>query len=544
MDEAELIDVLLANRGITSTTRAEFLTPSYDNLADPFLLIDMQKAVDRLEKAWQKQESILIYGDYDSDGVTSAALLMTALEKMGFSEITYHLPDRFSEGYGMNCQAIQTLNPKPDLIITVDCGSLNHAEIALANELGIDVIVTDHHALGKTMPAAVAVINPNRLESQYPNRSLAGVGVAFSLVRALQAKLKSWPLGQEKWLLDLVAIGTIADLVPLIGENRILVKYGLLVLAKTRHLGLKYLLSSAKLSTDNIKTDTVAFGIAPRFNAAGRIETSDLALQILRASNTEAARRAVERIEYLNQKRRALQDKIFAEASEQADKNQESVLILSGRDWHEGVIGIVASKIMETYTRPTFILQDKGDYLKGSARSFGDFSIAQAIAAVADLLETGGGHKAAGGVKLKKSNLGEFRRRIYEFYAEQNLTNQLAALKPKVDVILPDLSLLTVNFYHQMEQLEPFGVGNPEPIFAVNNLRVQKVQKMGQNSQHLKLFLSDDLGKEMALVGFNIAEKYRLVTENDVVDVIFNLTLNVWQGKSNVEGRILEIIKK
>lgn len=541
MKQADLVDLLLANRGIGVDERAVFFQPKYEDLADPYLMSDMDKAIKRLVQAYKNQERILIYGDYDSDGISSTALLLTALKALGFTKLDHRLPDRFSEGYGMNKKVIASFKPRPNLIVTVDCGSLNHQEVDFANSLGIDVIITDHHSLKPDLPAAVAVINPNRVDSNYPNRSLAGVGVAFCLTRALQSELGTWPQGQEKWLLDLVAIGTIADLMPLVGENRILVKYGLMVLAKSRRQGLKQLLAAAKLENSIIKTETVSFGLAPRFNAAGRIENSDLALEILLAKDQASARQKVERLEYLNQKRRALQDKIFLEASEQAEVSSDEVLILSGKDWHEGVVGIVASKIMEKYAKPTFILQNQGDVFKGSGRSFGDFSIAQLLQASADILEAGGGHKAAGGLKLKATNLTEFKVRAQKFYRSQKLSQQAVFLQPKIEASLKNFELLNFDFYQILQQFEPFGVANPEPIFEVSNLRVRSLQYLGERRQHLKLQLLDELGLSMTFLGFNQGEKYADLEEGQQISVIFNLTLNTWQGRNNLEGRLVAL---
>ncbi len=541
MTELDLLDLLLVNRGIDLSQRASFLNPSYSELDDPFELADMKVAVDRLKSAYDKDENILIYGDYDSDGITSTALLLDALKSLGFNNVEYRLPNRFYEGYGLNKTVIEHLLPKPDVIVTVDCGSMNHVEIESANKLGIDVIVTDHHSVSDDLPEAIAVVNPNRPDSKYKNRSLSGVGVAFNLAVALQRELNTLPLGQEKWLLDLVAIGTIADLVPLNSENRILAKYGLMVLSKTRRLGLKYLMSTAGFAVNDIKSDTVAFGIAPRFNAAGRLESAELALDILLAETESEAKSSVERLEYLNQKRKALQNKIIDEATKQAELSDDAVLVLTGKNWHEGVVGIVASKIMETFSRPAFVLHDDGEFLKGSARSFGEFSIAEAIHANADLLESGGGHAAAGGVKLKKENLDEFTKQINKLYKSKKLKDQLRFLEAKVDIDLPDLSLLNKKFYDLMSQMEPFGVGNPEPIFLVHNLRIERLQKLGREANHYKLRVSDESGNKMDVLGFGLVDKYPDLALGCVIELTLTLMLNQWQGKNSVEGRIISL---
>lgn len=539
----EIIEILLKNRQVVD--RDDFLSPNYERVMashDPFELVDMDKAVERLVLAHQQQQKIVIFGDYDADGVTATALLLDALVRFGFERVDYFLPNRFTNGYGMTIKAVEQIvaEKQPDLIITVDCGSLNQVEIERANQLGVDVIVTDHHNVAEVQPPAVAVVNPKRAENTYPNRSLSGVGTAFTLVRALQTRLEGLAPGQEKWLLDLVAIGTIADLMELQGENRALVKFGLMVLTKTRRPGLKHLLDQNKL--EQLTAETVGFVVGPRINASGRLEAADFALEVLAAQTLAEAHERVEKLNYLNTKRRALQDKVHSEAFEQATESDDPVLVLAGDGWHEGVVGIVASRIQEEFQKPVFILSRRPEQIKGSARSFGQFSVFEAIEACRDLLLTGGGHDAAGGLSFKPEYLEAVRTRINDFYRSLSLKNQQQFLEPKPEIKLDSFAILNKDFYHQMHQLEPFGVGNPEPIFEVVNLTTVQVLFLGSDNQHLKIRLRDRDGRELEMICFNYNREWKIRLE-DRVKVIFTLSMNYWNGRETLQGRLLRISK-
>lgn len=539
--QSAIIDRLLANRQISD--RQAFFEPDYQRLVvaiDPFDLVDMDKAVERLVRAWTNQEQVVIFGDYDADGVTATTLLLDAFRQFGFERVAHYLPNRFTNGYGLTIKAVDEIwqTYQPTLIVTVDCGSLNHAEIAHAQSLGIDVIVTDHHNIAPNQPPAVAVINPKRPENHYPNRHLAGVGVAFTLVRALQTRLAGLAPGQEKWLLDLVAIGTVADLMELQGENRALVKFGLLVLEKTRRLGLKLLLQQQKI--DQINAETVGFIIGPRINATGRLESADFALAVLTAEEINQAQQALEKMNFLNTKRRAWQDKVYQEASQLAQASTDEVLVLKGENWHEGVVGIVASRIQEEFQKPTFILSHKGGMLKGSARSFGEFSVFAAIEAVRPLLLTGGGHQAAGGLSLTEANFEAVADGLKQFYRSLQLTNQQRFLRAEAEIELSDFSLLDVTLYRQLSRFEPFGVGNLEPIFQVDNLTIVDVILMGSDNQHLKVRLRDTQGIVLEMIKFNYHRQWQIRLA-DKVRVLFNLSLNRWQGQEKLQGRLLEI---
>ena len=421
-----LFDKILAARGLDDVSKAAFLLPDYSKSHDPFLLPDMDKAVKRLVKAHKKQEKITIYGDYDIDGLTATTLLLDALASFGFKNVDVFIPNRFVEGYGMTIDAVERIaSGGAQLIVTVDCGSLSHAEIIRSNELGVDVIVTDHHNVADQQPPAVAVINPKRVDSRYPFSDLAGVGVAFKLVQAMQTKMDGLPIGQEKWLLDLVALGTVCDIVTLVDENRINVYFGLKVLAQAKRPGLKALMAVALIDPKTVNARSLGFGLGPRMNAAGRLETAQHALDMLITTDSMAALEKAQYLNDLNLARRFDQAKIVKQAIIQAeDYKDDSVLVVSGVDWSHGIVGIVASKLLEKYKKPVFVMQEMGDETKGSARSFGDFSVADAIKANDGIVTKGGGHKLAAGVTLPTKNIADFRKKVNEFYDSLNLVNQ------------------------------------------------------------------------------------------------------------------------
>lgn len=536
-----LFDIILAARGLGPESMAAFLLPDYSKFYDPFLLPDMDKAVSRLVLAHQKQERITIYGDYDIDGLTATALLMDAFKSFGFENVDVVIPNRFVEGYGLTVDAIEKIAADgAKLIITVDCGSLSEKEIIRSNELGVDVIVTDHHNTALVQPPAVAVINPKRSDNLYPFIDLAGVGVAFKLVQALQTKLDGLPIGQEKWLLDLVALGTVCDIVTLVDENRTNVYWGLKVLSQTRRPGLKALMAVAMVDPRVVNARSLGFGLGPRMNAAGRLETAQHALDMLIANDRAEALEKAQYLDELNISRRIDQAKIVKEAINKAEKyNQDSVLVVSGPDWNHGIVGIVASKLLEKYKKPVFVLQEIGDESKGSARSFGDFSVADAINFSKDIITKGGGHKLAAGVTMPTKNIDKFRKSVNKFYKSLSLIDQESLLLPRADA---DAELSEINeiLIDSISRLEPFGNGNPEPVIKSDNLKVINVRKMGTDNQHVKLELIDSAGKKMQFIAFSAPEHF-FVELNTQVTVWYSPVLNVWQGNRSVEGQLLHI---
>lgn len=556
-----LFDEILKARGLTGSIREAFLNPDYEIKHDPFLLPDMRAAVDRLVAAHERQDPITIYGDYDIDGLTATTVLLDALAQFGFAKVDAFIPNRFVEGYGLTVDAIERIAAKgAKLVITVDCGSLSEKEIVRANELGMDVIVTDHHNVAPVQPPAVAVINPKRLLADYPDEydnyilkkdskmsgkiypflDLPGVGVAFKLVQALQTKIPGLPVGQEKWLLDLVALGTVCDVVNLTNENRTHVFWGLKVLAKTRRQGLKALMAVAKITPDKIVARSLGFGLGPRMNAAGRLETAQHSLDLLREQDSLAAFEIAQKLDVMNTTRRSEQDKIFAAAKLQAEQfASDSVLVLSGENWSHGIIGIVAAKILETYKKPTYVLEEMGEEAKGSARSFGDFSVADAIRFADDIITKGGGHTYAAGVTLPLANIDAFRRKVNEYYRTQKLSNQEQLLLPREDVAAT-FDMVTEQLVNDIASLEPFGNANPEPVLKTIGLTVAKQRRMGDHGQHLKLDLRDDGGRMMQFVAFS-APQYFFVEPGEIVTVWYQPTINEWNGRRSVEGRLLHL---
>lgn len=556
----ELFEKILASRGLNGPKRDAFLYPNYDAKHDPFLLPDMAAAVDRLILVRKKQQKITIYGDYDIDGLTATAVLLDALKSFGFKHVDAFIPNRFVEGYGLTVDAIDRIAAAgANVIITVDCGSLSEKEIIRANELGVDVIVTDHHNVADKQPPAVAVINPKRYLADYPDEydgytlksdskmqnkiypflDLAGVGVAFKLVQAMQQKMTGLPAGQEKWLLDLVALGTVCDVVNLTNENRVNVYWGLKVLAKTQRPGLKALMDVAGVNSSKITTKSLGFALGPRMNAAGRLETAQHSLDLLTTKNFAEAYDLAQKLDVFNTSRKLEQQKIYNEAVKQAEEfSADHVLVVSGAGWSHGIIGIVAAKLMERFHKPTFVLEEMGDEAKGSARSYGDFSAADAIRYADAVITKGGGHKFAAGVTMPTQNIAKFREMVNEYYRTKKMFNQHQLLLAKEDV---SAALADVNeeLVALLETMEPFGNANPQPILMSKDVLVTKMKRMGADSQHVKLEL-DDAGIRLEMLAFNAPEHY-FVEPGERVTVWYQPDINEWQGRRTVEGRLLRL---
>lgn len=538
-----VIEQLLKSRGLTdAAVRASFCAPDYQVARhDPFLLPDMAAAVARLTVAHAKGELVYIYGDYDIDGLTATTILLDAFTQFGIRREAF-IPNRFTDGYGLNKDAIRELAARgAQLVVTVDCGSLSHAEIELANELGMDVIVTDHHSVAETMPPAVATINPKRTDHSYPFKDLAGCGVAFKLVQALQTQLAGMPAGHEKWLLDLVAFGTVCDVVTLLDENRANVFWGLEVMKKTRRPGLKALMAITETTPASLNARTLGFVFGPRLNAAGRLETAQHSLDLLTATDPMTALAIAQKLQDMNIKRRADQDHIFKAAREQAEQfAADPVLVLSGKNWSHGIIGIVAAKILESYYKPTFILEEMGEEAKGSARSFGDFSAVDAIRASDKWLIKGGGHTLAAGVTLKTEHIPHFRQSVNEFYRAQGLKDQLRHLEPIADAIVADVTQLDRELLQFLKTLEPFGHGNAEPIFHLPKAVIHHRRQLGKEGTHLKLEIGDAHGNRWSLIGFGMAQKYAHDVGEEI-GVWFKLLENEWRGVVKLEGQLVKV---
>jgi single-stranded-DNA-specific exonuclease len=554
-----LFDRILNARGLSGERKALFLSPNYEQKHDPFLLPDMQKAVDRLVIAREKQEKIAIYGDYDIDGLTATTVLIDSFGKFGFTDVSAFIPNRFVEGYGLTISAVEKIiEAGAQLIVTVDCGSLSHAEIARAKEMGVDVIVTDHHNVAEVQPDAVAVVNPKRLLADFPDEyehyllkpestkklypflDLAGVGVAFKLVQALQTVLPGLENGQEKWLLDLVALGTVCDIVTLVDENRTNVYYGLKVLSRTRRPGLRALMAVSAIRPESVNARSLGFGLGPRMNASGRLETAQYALDLLTATEGMKALELANQLDAMNKNRRLEQDEIFKAALVQAEEFiNDPVLVVSAEGWNHGIVGIVAAKLLERYQKPTYVLSVHGDDAKGSARSYGDFSAADAIRASDDIITKGGGHKLAAGVTLPAKNVDAFRKRVNEFYKSLNLRDQSALLLPKADTDA-ELEDLNEDLLAQLATLEPYGSGNPQPIVRLSDVLVTNVRRMGDSNQHVKLTFKNANGRTIDALAFG-APQHFFVEPGTRVHAWTTVELNEWNGNRSVEGKLLHL---
>lgn len=529
----KLFEQLVEKRGI----KEDFLHPKYETLGDPFLLPDMEKAVKRIEEAVQKNERVLIYGDYDADGVTSSTLMEEALMLAGVNDIEIMLPDRFMDGYGMSPRLVKRAKDEDrTLVVTVDCGSANKEIVAELNELGIDTIVTDHHECPDELPEAVAVVNPKRKDYE-GFRDLAGVGVAFKVAQALMKHGKIAE-GREKWMLDLVLIGTVCDSMPLENENRILSFYGMKVLSKTRRVGLQQLLKNAGVK--RLNAEAIGFQIGPRLNAAGRIESADLALNLLRTKSRVEAAKLGEKLEELNKKRRDEQKLAVKEIAERGIKD-DPVIIETGK-WHEGILGIIAGRLVEEYKKPAFVLSEVSDGIfKGSGRSFGEFNLAEALNFSRDSIINGGGHAAAAGVKVSGEKLWEFREKINEYYRSLKLEDQERFLKKKADIETEDLGDFNLELLEELEQLQPFGDGNAEPIFELRNVEIAEVRRLGEEGKHLSLLVRGKDDKTLKLLAFSAPKKWLNFEPGDKANILIQIMENEWNGVRSLEGRILDV---
>ena len=536
---SKLFERLLEIRGLDQA----FLHPKYENLSYPFTLPDLEKAVDRITEAAKNREKILIYGDYDVDGVTASTLMADALTLAGIEpqNIDIMLPDRFADGYGMSPRLITHAKKQGvKLVITVDCGSRNHAIIEELNILKIDTIVTDHHECDDDLPDAVAVVNPKRpdfTDNESGLKDLAGVGVAFKLAQGLVRK-GLIPSGQEKWLLDLVLIGTICDNMLLTGENRILGYYGVKVLEKTRRIGLKELMTRARVK--NLTAESIGFQIGPRLNAAGRLQSADLSLKLLRAKSSADAATLAEKLEELNKKRKTEQQSAMKEISTRGVS--DDLVIIETGTWHEGILGIIAGRLVEEHHRPAFVLSEvENNIFKGSGRSFGDFSLADALTFAKDTIISGGGHAGAAGVRVDGKKLYEFREKINEYYRSLHLTDQEKYLREHADLDVANLSDLSLKFLDELKLLEPFGAGNEEPIFRLIDVDIVNMSRMGSEQNHLRIDIRDKNGNNLKLIAFYAPEKWLALTPEDKIVPLVKLIENDFNGVRSAEARIVDI---
>jgi single-stranded-DNA-specific exonuclease len=538
-------DKILKIKGLTDPDDlASFLKPDFKkDFNDPYLLKGMDRAVKRVYEAVQNHERIIVYGDYDVDGISAAAIMVITLQHLGAS-VSYRLPHRLEDGYGLSDKFIDEFKEiGVGLLITVDCGISNADEIKRAKEKGIDVIITDHHKIPRNYPdSAYEVLHPLRKDSSYPYKWLTGAGVAFKFAHALLEKD-----GHEQEdnslifsLLDLASLGTVADCGPITGENRLIVKKGLEMLPRTKWEGLKFLQEMARVDlTQPLNTFTIGFQIAPRINAAGRIDSPYYALQLLiQGKKTQTAKRLAEKLEELNLKRQKMMRDAFAEAEERVKKTEnEKIYIEYDKNWHVGIIGLVAGKISDKYMRPAIVMQDFGDYLVASARSPKFFDVIEAITGMSQYLDNFGGHAQAAGFSIKKENLKPFVKEMRK-YTESVLST--CDLKPTLDIdceINPDeLTWETLEF---LESLEPYGVANEKPVFLIKNAQVDSVRNIGKKANHISFKVSKD-GKSLRSIGFNMGKFVDYARTHRSLDVVFQLQRNKWKGKNSIEMKLVD----
>ena len=524
---------ILNARNITDMTSVKkYFSDEYEEGYDPFLMHDMQKAVDRINEAIENEEKILVYGDYDADGITSTVLLVETLISMG-ANVSSYIPNRFEEGYGPNKEAFtKIINSGITLIITVDNGIAGVEEVDLANELGCDVIVTDHHKIQDTIPNAYAIIHPEHPEGNYPFKKLAGVGVAFKLAHAL---LEIFP----DFLLDLVAIGTIADMVSITDENRIFVKQGLELINEDPRIGLKMLLELSGIDT-KIDEQTVGFYIAPKLNSIGRMDSAKLGLTFLMAEDPVTARALAEQIEQYNIERKQVTEDIVKDVInkiESSDKKQKNVIMVSG-EYHEGVLGIVASNIVEKYQKPVFIMNEKEGILKGSARSIFDFNIYVAMNKISDLFVAFGGHTLAAGFSFEQSNFEKIEEFLDNEFEEFKQNNDLKANK-NIDIVT-SLEDISYQFLNSLDALKPYGMDFEKPTVLIENAMVLNKTYFGSDKQYLRLTIADEVGN-LDCITFKDSVTFDKVEKNDIIDLLCNIDKNNFNGRTKLQAHIIDI---
>lgn len=532
-----LVATVLANRGITEEKEIKtFLEPTREDFYDPYLLPDMRKAVDRIMQAIKKQEKILIYGDYDVDGITSITVLKKFLEERGL-EVGYHVPNRLEEGYGLNKEAIdEIVNQGYHLMITVDCGISGIEEIQYANSLGIETIVTDHHEPLEELPKAIAVIDPKIKTSEYPFNQLAGVGVVFKFIQAISMELN---LEQKEYLkyLDLVCVGTISDIVSLRDENRVIAKLGLKLIEVTKNIGLRSLIQASGYKT--LDANTISFGIAPRVNACGRMGYEIEALELFLSNNMNRVMELTRNLNEYNKTRQETEKRIFAEALEKMEEEKENpVIVLGAEGWHHGVIGIVASKITEMYYKPSILLCFEDGIAKGSGRSVQGFDLHEALCKCNENLERFGGHEMAVGLTLEKEKFDVFKQQLEEYAKACHIETLTPIIKIDSEVTNKDISMETVK---QLKLLEPFGEGNKMPLFVYKNLKIDSIRALTEG-KHLKLTLKSD-NIMINAIGFNLgylANEYRI---GDKIDIVGALEINSFNGMESIQMNIKDIMK-
>jgi len=535
---------LLVLRGIDTYDKAKsFFRPDLELIHDPFLMKDMDKATERLARAIRGGEKIIVYGDYDVDGTTATSIIYTFLNDFGV-DVDYYIPHRFKEGYGINIEGVEyAARENAQLIVSVDCGITAVEETGIAKDQGIDLIICDHHNVGEEIPDAVAVLDPKRKDCEYPFDGLSGAGVGFKLV---QGTIRKLGLGEQVafQFLDLVAISIASDIVPLIDENRILMREGLKRINTEPRIGVKALLDLIQMDIGSVSTSSIVFSIGPRINAAGRMGDASKAVKLLISETPEEARACAHELEAINIQRRDKDTKTMDEAMSMIDKHYNmdkvSSMVLHDPDWHLGVIGIVASRLVDTYYRPAIMLSTVDGKIKGSARSIKGFNIYEALKKCEDLLEQFGGHEFAAGLTIREENLKEFRSRIDEIAAGL-LSDQDFEPELRIDCEL-DLDDIDMRFWKLMSQFEPFGPCNLRPNFVSRDVEVVGVPTI-VGSGHLKMKVAQNGSGVFDVIGFNMHEYLPMIrnTSDKKIDIAYSLEENYWNGRRTLQIRLRDI---
>ena len=535
----KLLSTLLTNRGIIEEAEiTKFLNPKRSDFYDPFGMPDMEKAVERILKAIEKKEQIIIYGDYDVDGITSVTVLKSFLEERGI-QVNVYIPNRLNEGYGLNKTAMEEIAKQGNkLMITVDCGITAVEEVEYAKTFGIETIVTDHHEPAEELPKAIAVVDAKRKDNKYECRNLAGVGVVFKLIQALSIKLG---LDQKEYLkyLDIVCVGTISDIVPLTDENRVIVKLGLKLVEQTKNLGLKEILQSCGYS--KINSTTISFGVAPRINACGRMGHQEEALNLLLSKEVNQVKELTQKINEYNKTRQEIEKNIYNEAVEQIEKEgleRKNTIVVSGKGWHHGVIGIVSSKITELYFKPSILLCEENGECKGSGRSVPGFDLHEALMECNDTINKFGGHAMAIGININKDKIEEFKKEFEKIAKEKEVDKIIPILNLDAEIKLDDVNKEMVD---SLKELEPFGEANKMPIFAFRNLKIDSIRSLS-DGKHLRLSVKDNKNIINA-IGFNLGALADLYRIGDRVDIAGNLEINLFNGVDSIQINIKDIMK-
>ena len=535
----KLLATILSNRGIVKEEQIErFLKPKRNDFYDPYGMPDMKITVDRIIKAIENQEKTIIYGDYDVDGITSVTVLKSFLEERGL-DVGVYIPNRLDEGYGLNKIAVEKIAQEGyTLMITVDCGISAIEEVKYANELGIETLITDHHEPGEELPKALAVVDAKRKDNTYQCRNLAGVGVVFKLIQAISIRLG---LEEKEYLkyLDIVCIGTISDIVPLTDENRVIVKLGLKLVQQTKNLGLRSILQAT--GYNKIDSIAISFGVAPRINACGRMGHQEEALNLFLSKDVNEVNELTQKLNAYNKERQEIEKNIFADAVEQINTNnlqEKNTIVLMGKNWHHGVIGIVSSKITEMYFKPSILLCEEGDIGKGSGRSIPGFDLYEALTKCQKSVDRFGGHAMAIGITIKKDKLEELKNEFEEIAQENHIEEIVPILKIDSQINLDEINKEMVE---SLKELEPFGEENKTPLFLFKNLKIDSIRAL-TDGKHLKLTVKENKNIVNA-IGFNIGELANEYKIGDKVDIVGNLEINSFNGVDNIQINIKDIMK-